>query len=613
MNRRLAVVAFALAAWSAGVRVHAQQVSPRDVWPQATTAIRENDFETADKRLADLLGTKKTHGIDSFPVYARTAAAMASAGDKTPEIVKWATKAANALDPHSPSVAFSEADRARRKGDWAGAARLSILGFGRMFGNYRTNVLGRADLLIVASAALIVTAIIFAISLFVRYGRSIAHDFRELVSRRFTGGSVSVLAFALLFLPLFLWLGPMWLLFYWFVVCFGYANAVERVATILLLLLVAIVPITLEWNADRIAGVDSPVVTAAVSSSKQAYQPEALRRLQELIVFVPDQPALQVLTGNLLNFEGSEDQAETYYRRAIQLNPNYAGALVNLGNLLFLKNEFPAAINSYEKAERADPNLAIAFYNHSVAASEIYKYDLQGQMLERARRADRSFVERLAANPPPQKIVMYSPPIGEAWKIRRAISKQQTVRALFGNYSVFDPMKAALNPLTLGAVTALLLALIVWLVRRRVGFANACIKCGRTFCYRCKSARESSTYCTQCIHIYLKRDGVSIDTKRQKLEEVTEHQGAMQLRNRLFATFIPGSAQMMEGRTVRGVLGVFFFTMMVAIAIFVGRLAPALGPVAEAAQLLLRVAAIVVALILWFLISLPVYRRRAVT
>ena len=51
-----------------------------------------------------------------------------------------------------------------------------------------------------------------------------AHDFRELLSTRFTGGSVSVLAFALLFLPIFLWLGPMWLLFYWFAIFFGYAG-----------------------------------------------------------------------------------------------------------------------------------------------------------------------------------------------------------------------------------------------------------------------------------------------------------------------------------------------------------------------------------------------------
>jgi hypothetical protein len=186
------------------------------------------------------------------------------------------------------------------------------------------------------------------------------------------------------------------------------------------------------------------------------------------------------------------------------------------------------------------------------------------------------------------------------------------VNALFGNYSTFDPLRSALNPLTLGALTALLLAVLLWLKRRRNGFANACIKCGRTFCHRCKSARESSTYCTQCIHIYLKRDGVSLDTKRKKLEEVSDHQVAVLRRNRLFATFLPGSAQLMEGRMISGMIGFFLFALFVAIAVFVGRLAPALGPAADFAQLLVRVGAIVLALIVWLTLSLPVYRRRAV-
>ena len=147
--------------------------------------------------------------------------------------------------------------------------------------------------------------------------------------------------------------------------------------------------------------------------------------------------------------------------------------------------------------------------------------------------------------------------------------------------------------------------------RKRSQYANACIKCGRTFCYRCKSARESTTYCTQCIHIYLKRDGVSLDTKRQKLEEVARHQTAVTRRNRLFATFLPGSAQLMEGRTVAGMLGVFFFAFFVVMALLVGRLGPALGPTADVAQMLVRVAAIAIAVILWLFLSLPVYRRRA--
>jgi tetratricopeptide (TPR) repeat protein len=613
MNRRLAVAALAIAASMAAALAQAQQVSPRDLWPQAATAARENDFSGADKQLSDLLTTEKTHGIDAFPFYAATAAGMASeAGAKNPELTNWAVRAATALDAHSPAVAFSEADRARRKNDWPSALKLALQGFARVFGDYRTNLLGRADFVIVAAAAIAITAILFAITLFIRYARAIAHDFRELIGRQVTGGSVTVFAFALLFLPLFFWLGPMWLLFYWLALCFGYASAGERIATVVLLILVAAVPLALDWTSDRIAGVDSPVVMAAVSSSTHTFEPEALRRLQEVLAFVPDQPALQLLTGNLLNFEGAEDQAENYYRRAIQINPTYAGAHVNLGNLLFLKNEFPAAINAYEKAEKADPNLAIAFYNHSVAASEIYKYDLQGRMLERARRADRSFVERLTSNAPPQKVVMYSPAIADAWRIRGAIAKQPAVRALFGNYSTFDPARSALNPLTLAALIALAMALLLWVMRRRSGFANACIKCGRTFCHRCKSARESSTYCTQCIHIYLKRDGVSIDTKRKKLEEVTEHQGAVQIRNRIFATFLPGSAQMLESRTATGAIGVFLFALVVLIAVFVGRLAPALGPAAEVAQLLVRITAIVLAVILWLTLSLPVYRRRAI-
>ena len=148
--------------------------------------------------------------------------------------------------------------------------------------------------------------------------------------------------------------------------------------------------------------------------------------------------------------------------------------------------------------------------------------------------------------------------------------------------------------------------------RRKRGLANACIKCGRTFCPRCKSARESTTYCTQCIHIYLKRDGVSIDTKRKKLEEVTSHQTGMTRRNKVFATFLPGAAQMLEGRVIAGVIGAFFFGLFVAMAVLVGHLAPAIDPAADVAQLMVRIVSIALAVILWFVLALPVYRRRSV-
>src|SRR6185503_19355910 len=101
------------------------------------------------------------------------------------------------------------------------------------------------------------------------------------------------------FLPIFLWLGPMWLLLYWLAIFFPYAGAAVRIAIIVLLILVALLPIAAEFNASRIAGVESPVVMSALSSHDQAYQPEALRRLQELLAVVPDHPVLQLLAGNM--------------------------------------------------------------------------------------------------------------------------------------------------------------------------------------------------------------------------------------------------------------------------------------------------------------------------
>ncbi|HEX9981996.1 MAG TPA: tetratricopeptide repeat protein [Thermoanaerobaculia bacterium] len=612
MTCRVAVMALAALLLVGGAS--AQQPSPRDVWPQAAGAASDGDLDSANRRKNELLATGRSNGLKTYPTYAASAAALARSAttQKNRELATWSTQAADQLDPKSPAVTFSRADEAAARRDWAAAVPLALSGFARVFSNSRTNLLGRADLVITLVVALALTVIVFALALFVRYGRSIAHDFRELLAQRLSGGSVTVLAFALLFLPLFLWLGPMWLVFYWLALLFGYASLGERIAIVVLCVLAAFAPIALDLTAHWVAGVDSTVVMAARSSAEQSYQPEALRRMQELVSAVPDNPTLHVLLGNLQLFEGNDEQAAVHYRRAVELRKNdAAGAHVNLGNLHFLNNDFAAALTEYGTAQQQDKSLAIAFYNASIASGETYKFTEQARFLEQARDLDRGLITRLTQSPPPQKVVMYHPPIAQAWAIQDQLAAGDgAARILFGNYSRFDPLTSALNPITIGSLVAIVLGLLLWLKRRRGGFAGACIKCGRTFCHRCKSARESATYCTQCIHIYLKRDGVSLDTKRKKVEEVSDHHRGMLVRNRFFATFLPGAAQVLEGRTFAGTLGMILFSFFIAVAIFVGRLAPALGPSAEVAQLIVRATAILLAVIIWIMLSLPVYRRK---
>lgn len=587
----------------------AEELAPRDLWPQATSAADSGNVDAAAKKTTQLTEAGKSLGIRTYPVYAESASALsrqaAKQGNKS--AAEWGAKAAAALDPVSPAVAFMRADEAADSKDFAGALTNIFRGFGNILRNYRSRLLSRSDFLITMLLAIALTAAIFAVALFIRYFRAMTHDFREILGGRMHGGSVSVLAFALLFLPIFLWLGPVWLIFYWFIIFFGYAKRGERILIFVFSVLLAAAPVLLDLASHWIAGVDSPVVMSAIASNERSYQPDALRRMQELINIVPDDATLHLLIGNLYLQDGNERQANQHYRRSAELHDS-AGAHVNLGDLHFFNNDFATAVTEYNKAEALDPKLAIAFYDDSIALGELYRFDQQAQRLDYAKQLDASSIDRITKQPTAQKVVLYHPPITQAWSVSSNIARRGVARSLFGNYAWFDPIESVRNPMTLGAILTILLAPLVHLIRRKTGYAGACIKCGRTYCPRCKSAHESATFCTQCIHIYLKRDGVSMATKRAKLEEVSEHQEGVLTRNRWLATFLPGSAHFIEGRTVAGTIGAFVFVFFVSLALLSGRLAPVLAP-GDAATMFVRVVAIVLAVILWIFMTLPIYRR----
>lgn len=587
--------------------------SPRDIWPQATAAIDSGDAKGATTRLTQLLEHGRAHGIKRYPLFSESAAGLSYAADeqKNAEVVKWASDAAKRLDPRSPQVAFSEADRLMKKGDWPGTVKSLSAGIGRSFSDYSTSKLARTDLLIVLLLALAATVVGFAIALFLRYCRPAAHDFREAFSRRFSPGVTTVLAVAIFFLPIFLWLGPMWLLTFWLMLFFPYSSIAERVAIIVSLLFLALLPLALHWTSYSIAGTDSPVVRAAVASHENAYTPETVRRMRLLSEALPEEPRVHLLLGNLEAQEGNEAEAMIHYRKAGELDPKLAGAFVNQGNLHFMNGDFQTAVTQYQKAAEIEPTLAIAHYNHSVASGELYRFDEQGAKLAEARKHDRSLIEKLGEAPRAQKVVTYTLPIAQAWDVAQRVARNPAAREVFGNYVVFDPLTALRTPLTAAALAGLIMVPLFWSRRKKTGVAGACIKCGRTFCSRCKSSRESATYCTQCIHIYLKRDGVALDTKKSKLAEVQKHQADTLRERKLVATFFPGGGRMHEGSTLRGLLPMIVFFFLVGIAVFIGRMAPVAG-VAEAFRLSVRILAIVLAVIVWLTTVIGTYRQRSI-
>lgn len=73
------------------------------------------------------------------------------------------------------------------------------------------------------------------------------------------------------------------------------------------------------------------------------------------------------------------DQAQEAYQRAIELNPEAAGAYINLGTLYYNLHRLSEAEHCYLKASQIDPRYALAFFNLGNV------YDERGD-LEEARR-----------------------------------------------------------------------------------------------------------------------------------------------------------------------------------------------------------------------------------
>ena len=102
--------------------------------------------------------------------------------------------------------------------------------------------------------------------------------------------------------------------------------------------------------------------------------------------------------------------------------------------------------------------------------------------------------------------------------------------------------------------------------RRGRGYASECQKCGRAFCRLCKPSTESALLCSQCIHVYLKKDGVAIETKLQKLEDVRKRKAFEERVRGGLNVLLPGAAAFLDSRVVLAAVafGLFAFGLLAA-------------------------------------------------
>lgn len=409
---------------------------------------------------------------------------------------------------------------------------------------FRNQVAALTDLLGILVLTVLGVAALYAMLQLVRYGRCAAADIADRLPG-WAGMLVSSLMVLLaLFLPLAAGLGVATTVVVWLAASMLYQVTRERVASMMLVVAVAVLPL-LMYAAAPLLLVHGSAVDDLAELASEAFAPEAEARLLAASAAGSRDYELSFLLARRARAMGDLDAAERWYRAALEARPGDVAAKNNLGVVLYLLRRPDAARIEWRDAggTRAEPVL-----NTSALDLEASRFDDANAGLARARAIDRARTERFSDSVGTTGERLVDVPFDQSalWtRLSRAPADEasEVVQGLWAR--VGGPLPWAAFP-----ALALVLGVLGWVlgVRAHAPFSTPCPKCGQP-----ASRRAVDGYCSQCQTIFLKAVAVEPAMRMAKERAIRRHQGRA-LWGERGLSLLAGAGHVLGGRPVEGVI-----------------------------------------------------------
>ncbi|MBW2701117.1 MAG: hypothetical protein JRF33_09890 [Deltaproteobacteria bacterium] len=412
---------------------------------------------------------------------------------------------------------------------------------------------------------LILAAFLFVIVQFLTYLKLFLHDFHHLFPRAAARFQTTVLALLLLALPLMFRLGLVLTLMIWLLTAFLYQNWRERAISIMLLLLLGATPFALR---EGLAGLMMPDSAAGVLLEVERGSPtdKQLSRLKALLAEHPDHTGLLTVLGNHFKRQGQYEMASAILLKALDTKPASAILLNNLGNVYFLQDELGKAVGMYGRACMADPGLALPHYNLSQTHYRAGEPDKGTEARQSALRLDREGIRKVTvrANTGQVNYVVGELDLPMVWLTGAAdigVSRELLDDATAALWNTWggrgDPFSFWFY-----ALGALLIYLLAALFGWRVSLSRACVRCGRPACRRCNNEMKDDTHCGQCFYAFVRKEQVDARARISKEIQIRQYKRRHESLACGLSFVLPGIGQMLKERTLRGVLILLVFALV---------------------------------------------------
>ncbi|MEM7245500.1 MAG: tetratricopeptide repeat protein [Acidobacteriota bacterium] len=460
---------------------------------------------------------------------------------ESPEDAEKAFEAALQLEPSYPPALLGRAELAMSRGDYVSAmtdvVKSVMANMSKTDGQVR--LLSRAGLVLLLAGVIACAG--YSMVLLVKHGRLFRFGLQEKLSGMLPDGLDAWVARAVLFLPVLLFLSPPWWAIFWLVALSGHGSRAKRVLAAACLLFLALVPPAFHALSWLTSLTEDPAYRAILGLESGDVLDSTLSDYERGLKARP-KPDERFLKAALEAATGNASTALTSYGELIDDQPRHARAMINRANIHFRRGAISSAIADYQLATEKDRREALAWRNGSIAFTQQFQTDKAEEWRRKARQLAPNLVDEWRDRYGSDVMVDARLSPGE----KKAIVKRSH-GSLTGSL-----VGRLLNPTSIAALLGFFL--VVMRLKKQGGFfdAVACEKCGRAFASLHSSGDTESSYCTQCVHLYVKKDGVSPEVRTAKLREVERHIAFSSIAVRTFNLLLPGTGGLYANRLVSG-------------------------------------------------------------
>jgi len=400
-----------------------------------------------------------------------------------------------------------------------------------------------------------------SIILFMRYNKLARHDLEEWLNIddervRRTAGWLLVL------LPSVILLSGYWLIIYWAALFLIYSRAPERIITVVaILLLLFSGSASLYLQQELFLSMYPPHFSnLRCYANRVDIGPDQILN-QHMDPNDPLQDTYAFVLANRYLIHRSYVKAEKLYTSLLQQKGSDPYVSNNLGCLYYYENRVSDAITQWSKAIDAKPDLAVAYINRSLGKNKQFDFDGAREDQAKASSIDPKLYQAFTSTQQDELIPIPFYPSAESTR-QMALDQFK----LF-NKSLAGPLKPSrsryaviLRPaFSLGMIVFLAAAIFIIVTKKREKFARACLKCGRPFCHQCKTSLEFESFCGQCVHLYIKQDGVSPQARMQKNYEVEVFGRQGKVVRAILSLIAPGAGHLWDGHVFSGFIILFMW------------------------------------------------------